>query len=178
MFIEGILSVVCPRTNPFHLWIHKMFYLFSTGETIHPCQATESFRLHILMREIHSLHPFPCPPRFPLRSWFPVSRLFRICRFFPLWTPSFLKYYLPAQYHCQYILFGYYKYLRIDGYILQYRFQPFAWFSKYSFRTARLSFRNTPDVTCGFQNEFLNTILEQLHPALPRICSRSVLLAP
>lgn len=57
----------------------------------HPCPAMESFRLHILMHEIHSLHPFPCPPRFPLRSWFPVSRLFRICRFFPFKHPLFLS---------------------------------------------------------------------------------------
>ena len=66
----------------------------------------------------------------------------------------------------------------ISGYILQYPFQPFSCFSKYSLRTARLSSRNTPDVTCGFQKEFLNTMPEQLHPALPRICSKSVLLAP
>ena len=61
----------------------------------HLCPTTESFRPHILMHEIHSLLPFPCPPRFPLRSWFPVNRLFRICRFFPLLTSSFSKYYLP-----------------------------------------------------------------------------------
>lgn len=41
---------------------------------------------------------------------------------------------------------------------------PFLWLEKYSRKIERLSSRRTPLVTSGCQNEFSNTILEQLQP--------------
>ena len=37
---------------------------------------------------------------------------------------------------------------------------------------------STPAVTCGFQNEFPNTISEHSQPLLPKMFSKSVLPAP